>query len=66
MFEHLHIHGKCNHFAPWTYYVNLQNLTQGNLFGIVLIQTKFGLQLHFPIDLAPNGIPFGAESIGKV
>ena len=27
---------------------------------------KFGLWLHFPIDVAPNKIPFGAKSIGKL
>ena len=34
--------------------------TQKNLVWILLIQTKFGLQLSFPIDLTANGIPFGS------
>ena len=41
------------------------SFTQRNLFWILLNQTKFRLQYPFPIDLATNGIPFRAISIGK-
>ena len=29
-------------------------------------ETNFGCNYRFPIHLAPNGIPIGAKSIGKV
>ena len=28
-------------------------------------QTKFGLQLHFSLNVAPSGIPFDAKSTRK-
>ena len=56
-------------------YQNLKNLSmmyiictqQRTRFRISSNESKFGLQVHiFPINLAPNGTPFGAKSIGKV
>ena len=34
--------------------------------GKSLLETKFDCKFTFPIDLAPNGIPFGVDSIGAV
>ena len=39
--------------------------TQRNIFGIWLIKPKSDCIYHFPFDLPPNGIPFGAKFIGK-
>ena len=35
------------------------------IFQILLIHVQFSFYFHFPIDLAPNRIPFCAKSIEK-
>ena len=40
--------------------------TRSNIFWILLNQTKFDCNYPFQNNLAPEGTPFCAESIGKV
>ena len=44
---------------------NEASYIQRNLFEILLNQPEIRLYLPFPIDLDPNGRPFGSKSIGK-